>query len=152
MLAPMALAKPERAWYYACITTIASVLGGLFGYITGMFFFKLIHPYIIYVGYAQTFDQIVQWFQTYGFWVMFFAGFAFIPYKIFTIAAGAMGMALIPFTLGSIVGRGGRFFLVTLFMLLGGQRMETALSKNIDRIGWATIILLALGYLIWHIK
>ncbi len=150
MLAPMALSHPNRAWNYASLTTIASVLGGLFGYAIGMYFFKIVHPYIIYLGYEQHYQHIVQWFGLWGFWVMFFAGFAFIPYKLFTIAAGATAMPLLPFVLGSLVGRGGRFFLVTLMMVWGGERMQLMLEKYVERLGWAFLLLFALGYLAWH--
>jgi len=150
MLAPMTLAKPEKAWNYATWTTVASVLGGILGYFIGMLAFNLVHPYIVDFGYEPVYLQIQAWFQTWGFWVMFFAGFAFIPYKLFTIAAGAMHIALLPFILGSAIGRGGRFFLVTAVMLWGGPRMEKIVERYIERIGWVVVVLLALAYFFWH--
>lgn len=150
MLAPMALAKPERAWRYATYTTIASVLGGVFGYLIGALAFTLIHPYIIKFGYEANYEHIQQWFNVWGFWLMFFAGFAPIPYKLFTIAAGAMHIALLPFILGSAVGRGGRFFLVTWVMLWGGERMEKMVARYIERIGWIVVILLLFVYWFWY--
>jgi membrane protein YqaA with SNARE-associated domain len=150
MLMPMALAKPDRAWIYAAYTTIASVLGGVFGYFIGALAFKLIHPYIIQLGYEGSYEQIQRWFNVWGFWLMFFAGFAPIPYKLFTIAAGAMHIALLPFILGSAVGRGGRFFLVTGVMLWGGERMEQLVARYIERIGWIVVILLLFVYWFWY--
>lgn len=150
MLAPMSLAKPDRALYYAFITTLASVLGGIFGYIIGMFFLKLVYPYIIYFGYEHTYTEIMTWLDKWDFWVMFLAGFTFIPYKIFTIAAGATSMHWAPFILGSIIGRGGRFFLVALIIKWGGRQMENVLNQYVDRIAWITIALAGLGYLIWR--
>lgn len=150
MLAPMALAKPDQAWTYATLTTIASVLGGLLGYLIGAVAFNFVHPYIISFGYEQTYQHIETWFNLWGFWIIFIAGFAPIPYKLFTVAAGAMKIALLPFVLGSIVGRGGRFFLVTLVIKLGGVRMEQIVAKYIERISWVVIILLIAGYWYWH--
>ncbi len=150
MLAPMALAKPQQAWYYATLTTIASVLGGLFGYLIGAVAFKFIHPYIIHFGYEARYEQIQAWFTIWGFWLMLFAGFAPIPYKLFTVAAGALHIPLLPFVLGSIVGRGGRFFLVTGVMLWGGERMEKLVARYVEIIGWITVALLLFVYGFWY--
>lgn len=146
MLAPMALAKPQSAWMYAALTTLASVLGGLLGYAIGSMAFSFIHPYLIQFGYGETYDHIQAWFDTWGFWVMFVAGFAPIPYKLFTIAAGALHIPLLPFVLGSFVGRGGRFFLVTWAMLWGGERLEKILNRYVEYIAWFLIIILVIGY------
>lgn len=148
MLAPMALAKPEKAWYYAALTTITSVLGGLFGYFLGLCFFSLVYQLISHLGYEAAYHTVEGWFERWGFWIMFFAGFAFIPYKLFTIAAGATHMALLPFTLGSIVGRGGRFFLVAALIRFCGSRAEEHISKYIEHIAWFIIILAIVLYFI----
>ena len=93
----------------------------------------------------------VQWFKDYGFWAVFIAGFSPIPYKAFTIAAGALSMALTPFILASLIGRGARFFLVAGLMKWGGARMEAALGRYVDRLGWATVALIAVALLISQI-
>ena len=69
---------------------------------------------------------------------------------MFTIAAGALSMALLPFTIASLIGRGARFFLVAGLMAWGGARMEAALHRYVDRLGWATFALLALGLLAYR--
>ncbi len=148
MLAPMALARRERAWRYALITTIASVLGGLFGYLIGMFFFEAVEPLLHEAGYWERFVTARQWFEEWGFWVVFLAGFSPIPYKVFTISAGTVGMALLPFLVASLIGRGARFFLVAGLIWWGGEKMESALRNHIDRIGWATIALAVILYLV----
>ncbi|MDO9190070.1 MAG: hypothetical protein Q7U24_09375 [Sulfurimicrobium sp.] len=71
-------------------------------------------------------------------------------YKVFTIAAGALSMALLPFTLASLIGRGARFFLVAGLMAWGGARMEATLHRYIDRLGWATVALVAIGAAIYQ--
>lgn len=149
MLAPMTLARPERAWFYASLTTITSVLGGLLGYAIGLFAFHMAEPWIIELGYMHAYQTAASWFDEWGFWAIFVAGFTPIPYKIFTIAAGAANMLLLPFVIGSLVGRGMRFFLVAALMRWGGPRLEASLHQWIDRIGWITILILVTGYLIF---
>ncbi len=149
MLAPMSLATPARAWRYALITTLASVAGGLFGYAIGHFAFDALEPWLRDSKYWASYQTAVAWFGEYGFWAVFVAGFSPIPYKVFTLAAGALAMPLLPFALASIVGRGLRFYLVAGLMRWGGARMEAVLHRTIDRIGWATVALGAAG-IAWH--
>jgi membrane protein YqaA with SNARE-associated domain len=149
MLAPMSLAKPHKAWFYAFVTTVASVLGGLLGYLIGSFAFELIEPYIHSMGYWHKFELAQQWFADYGFWAILLAGFTPIPYKVFTIASGVAGMLLVPFVLGSLIGRGGRFFLVAGLMYWGGEALEQRLHKMVDVLGWLTVILVVVGYLLF---
>lgn len=145
MLAPMALARPEKAWLYAWITTLASVAGGVFGYFIGLLAFDAIEPWLQTSRYWGAYQTATQWFDEWGVVAVFIAGFSPIPYKVFTIAAGALSMALLPFTLASVVGRGARFFLVAGLMRWGGARMEEQLRQHIDRLGWATVALVAVG-------
>ncbi len=151
MLAPMSLSQPERARWFALLTTITSVLGGLFGYLIGYGFFALVHPYIVTLGYEMQFQQIMRWFQLWGFWVVLVAGFSPIPYKIFTISAGVFGIDLVPFAVASLLSRGARFFLVAEIMRYGGQKMEQRLHFYIDWIGWGTVLLLGLGLAIYYL-
>lgn len=142
MLAPMSLAKPNRAWFYATLTTATSVLGGILGYLLGMFAFEIIEPLIHQANYTANFEKAQAWFQEWGVWVVFLAGFSPIPYKIFTITAGVASMAFLPFVLASIIGRGARFFLVAGLMLWGGEAMQQTLRKHIDRIGWVMVAII----------
>lgn len=139
MLAPMSLAQPERAMRLAGLTLIFSVLGGLIGYLIGAFLFDLAQPLIVEWGYQDRFQTVMNWFGHWGFWAVLVAGFSPVPYKIFTIAAGALNMLLPGFVLASVVGRGGRFFLVAGLLILGGERMERTLRRNIDALGWITV-------------
>ncbi len=148
MLAPMVLAKPQRAWHYALITTVASVLGGVFGYLVGMFAFDLIQPWLHQFGYWDTYLTTVEWFSEWGFWVVILAGFSPIPYKVFTVAAGTVSMVFIPFLLASLIGRGGRFFLVAGLIWWGGERMERLLRSYIDWLGWLFVILAVVLYFV----
>lgn len=139
MLAPMSLARPKRALSFALFTTIASVLGGLFGYFIGYFMFETITPWLHDLGYWEKYLTAKQWFEQWGFWAVFLAGFSPIPYKVFTISAGVLAMALLPFVAASLIGRGARFFLVAMLLAFGGQRLENLLHVYINRIGWAVV-------------
>ncbi|MEE9423740.1 MAG: YqaA family protein [Methylococcales bacterium] len=143
MLAPMVLARPGKAVRYALITTVSSVIGGLFGFALGYFAMELIEPLLHQFGYFEKYLTARSWFKDWGVWVVFLAGFSPIPYKLFTISAGAMSMMLAPFVLASVVGRGARFFLVALLISKGGERFERLLRRNIDMIGWVLVALCA---------
>ncbi|MEJ2425871.1 MAG: VTT domain-containing protein, partial [Candidatus Thiodiazotropha sp.] len=150
MLAPMSMAEPARAWYYAALTTLASVLGGLLGYLIGVFAIDFVEPWLHSWGYWEVYQQTRDWFDHWGVWAIFLAGFSPIPYKIFTITAGVVAMALMPFLIASAIGRGARFFLVAALMAWGGPRMEQVLHRYIDRLGW--ILVGAFALLILYLK
>lgn len=150
MLAPMSMAQPAKAWRFALLTTLASVAGGLLGYLIGMFAFELIQPLVGAGGrYAEAFAQGQEWFHRWGVWAVFLAGFSPIPYKIFTITAGVLSMAVLPFLLASSVGRGARFFLVAALMAWGGEAMEQRLRRYVDTIGWVMLALIALVLILY---
>ena len=141
MLAPMALAQPKKALRLALLTTVASVLGGILGYLIGMYSYELIQPWIDRMGYQHKFDMVEQWFGEWGFVAIFIAGFSPIPYKVFTISAGLLSMSFLPFVVASVIGRGARFFLVASLMRWGGEPMEKAMHEYVDRIGWLLIVI-----------
>jgi membrane protein YqaA with SNARE-associated domain len=151
LLAPMTLAQPKRWWGFAALTTVASVLGGLLGYVFGYAAIEAVEPLLHRVGYWEHFQTAHAWFEHYGFWAILAAGFTPIPYKVFTIAAGAAHMGLLPFTLGSLVGRGARFMLVAGLVRWGGAPIEQHIRRYIDGIGWATLVALGIGYLAWRL-
>ena len=151
MLAPMALAKPEKAWWYATLTTLSSVVGALFGYLLGMFFFSFIHPFLTDLGYAAAYDQVNLWFKIWGFWILFLAGSVSpIPFKIFTIAAGTLHMSILTFVIASLIGRGARFYLVSGLMRWGGEHIDRTLRRCIDWMGWIVVIALIIAYCLYR--
>ena len=150
MLAPMSLARPSRAMQFAALTLLFSVLGGLVGYLIGAFLFDLAEPYIIEWGYQARFEKVITWFEHWGFWAVLVAGFSPVPYKIFTIAAGALNLALIPFVLASIIGRGARFFLLAWCLSRYGPAIEPRLVRYIEYIGWTVVVLLSLAIAIYY--
>ncbi|NOQ79798.1 MAG: DedA family protein [Gammaproteobacteria bacterium] len=152
MLAPMSLAQTDKAFRFALITTVASVAGGILGYAIGTWFFDLIQPLISNGGRWEHHYQLTkEWFSEWGFWAIFIAGFSPIPYKVFTITAGTIGMLFFPFVMASVIGRGARFFLVASLMKWGGKEMELKLKKYIDILGWLVIILGVIAYTIYKI-
>jgi membrane protein YqaA with SNARE-associated domain len=144
MLAPMSLAKPKRALYFATLTLIASLVGGVVGYLIGAYGFELVQPYILQWGYQTVFDRAVEWFKLWGFWAVLVAGFSPVPYKIFTISAGLLSLAFIPFMFASFIGRGARFYLVALLLAHFGPAIEKSLMRYIEYIGWAIVFLLCI--------
>jgi membrane protein YqaA with SNARE-associated domain len=149
MLAPMALAKPERAFKLALLTTLFSVFGGMLGYCIGFFMFDSISPWLQESHYWQHYLLAENWFKEWGFWAIFVAGFSPIPYKVFTIAAGALQMFFVPFVLASLIGRGGRFFLVAMLLAAGGEKLESKLRQYMDLMGWIVVALVVLGGLVY---
>lgn len=150
MLAPMALAQPARAFRFALWTTLASVAGGMFGYGIGYFLFDSIEPWLRTSNYWEAYQTANVWFEQWGFWAVFVAGFSPIPYKVFTIAAGTLNMVFVPFVLASAIGRGGRFFLVAMLLAAGGEKLEGKLRDYMDRLGWGLTVLVVVGGLIYH--
>jgi len=145
MLMPMALSQPKKALSFALLSTIASVLGGLLGYAIGYFAFDIISDWLQGTHYWEKYLLSKQWFEEWGVWAVFIAGFSPIPYKVFTIAAGALSMALLPFAIASFIGRGARFFIVAMLLAWGGARLESSLRVYMDRIGWAMVALVIIG-------
>ncbi|WP_116652688.1 YqaA family protein [Pelagibacterium sediminicola] len=138
MLIPMVVAKRAKAWLFASIATVASVLGGLFGYLIGAVLFEAVaRPIIEFYHYGEAFETLQVWFAQGGVLLVFIAGFTPIPYKVFTIASGVVGLNLPIFVIGSILSRGGRFFLVAGLLYLYGEPIRAFIEK---RLGLMTVI------------
>lgn len=146
MLAPMVLAQPRRAAWLAGLTTITSVLGGLAGFAIGAWAIDAVMPVLERFDYVDEFELASEWFVNWGFWAVLAAGFSPIPYKVFTISAGALAMNLPIFAVASIVGRGSRFYLVAILVAWGGPPVEARLKQYVDVIGWALVVLLVAAY------
>jgi len=122
------------------------VAGGLLGYLIGYFALDLVEPWLVSAGYWEGYMQVREWFQVWGFWAVLAAGFSPVPYKLFTVAAGALAMFLPAFALASVVGRGGRFFLVAGLIRWGGAPMEAQLRRNVEFLGWLLVGLLLIAW------
>jgi len=150
MLAPMVLAEKDKAWRLATITTIMSVAGGLFGYLIGAFFFEAYGTQILEYFHAQeTFESVKDSYVEHGVLIVLLAGFTPVPYKIFTIASGVIGIFLPLFLLLSLLSRGARFFIVAGLIRLGGDKLEDTIHQKIEYLGWGTLIVVIVGFSIY---
>lgn len=154
LLIAMDLAKPERALFYATICTIASALGGYVGYLIGKFGGRPAFNWIIGAfsknkekAHVQ-FEKIEKLYNEYGIMAVFLAAFTPIPYKVFTIASGILNMNPVQFLLASIVGRGMRFFIVSLVLMFFGE----SIKNNIELVIIATSIVIVAFFVILYKK
>ena len=138
LLAPMTLARPERGWYLAALTTLTSVLGGLLGYLIGALLYQAVaEPLLAFYGVQAEYRQVVDWFGAYGGWAVFLAGLTPVPYKVFTIGAGSLAMPLLPFVIASFAGRGLRFFALAGIIRLGGEKLYHRVERWSPALFWA---------------
>src|SRR5690606_23571007 len=131
MLAPMVLAKPDRAYFYATVCTVASVLGGLLGYAIGYFLEPVGMAILTTLGKADTFEASKVLFQKYGAWVIVIKGATPIPYKLITISAGVFQFNLALFVILSVLTRSARFFLVAFVLKRWGPPMLKIVERRL---------------------
>lgn len=141
-LIPMCVAKRDRAYRYAAVCTLASVLGGVAGYFIGYFLYDAVGaPIVEFYGLAEKFSSFKDKYEEWGAWIVFGAGLTPIPYKVFTIASGVAAMNLPVFIAASLVGRAARFFLVATLIRKYGAPVQAFIEK---RLGLVTIVFLVL--------
>jgi membrane protein YqaA with SNARE-associated domain len=132
LLAPMALARPERAWRFALICTIASVCGGALGYYIGYAVFnQLARPLIEFYGYGDKFAAFQAMYANWGVWVILIKGLTPIPYKIVTIASGAANFNFWVFMAASAATRGARFFIVATLLHFWGDAVKDFIERRL---------------------
>jgi membrane protein YqaA with SNARE-associated domain len=144
MLAPMVLAKPERAWLNAAICTAASVVGGMLGYAIGFFAAPLAGKLLTALGQAHALAGFQDLYAHVGLWVILLKGLTPIPFKLVTIASGLAHFNFGVFVAACIVTRGARFFLVTALLKAYGPPIQTFVEKRLTLVTTA-IALLAIG-------
>jgi membrane protein YqaA with SNARE-associated domain len=138
MLAPMVAARPNRAFVFATICTVASVLGGLLGYAIGMFLEPAAHALLAFMGHPEGQAEFEKWFAQWGLGVILLKGLTPIPYKLVTITAGLAHFDLFTFIWASVVTRGARFFLESLVLKFYGPAILAEVEK---RLTFYTILL-----------
>ena len=151
LLIPLCLGAIRKALFFATICSVASVIGGLAGYAIGHFSWDVLQDsfYQYVPGFTEEkFTKISLWYEEWGWPLVFLAGFSPIPYKIFTIASGVMGMAVLPFILASAVSRSARFFLVALLIAKFGEPMKEIIDKHFNKLALLFGLLLVGGVLI----
>ena len=138
VLIPMAVARREKAFVFALICTIASVAGGLLGYFIGAALFEPVaRPILEFYHYSERFEQFRLVFDEWGLLIVFIAGFTPFPYKVITISAGLMGLALPVFVIASLISRGGRFFIVAGLLYFFGPPIKAFIEA---RLGLMTVL------------
>ena len=151
LLIPLCLGKMKKAFKFAFICSIASVLGGVAGYAIGAFAWdELSGLFFQYIpGFTpEKFDQLKSWYEEWGWPLVFIAGFSPIPYKIFTVASGVLGMALWPFIIASAISRSARFFLVAFLLAKFGEPMKEKIDKHFNLLALLFGVLLIGGIVV----
>jgi membrane protein YqaA with SNARE-associated domain len=147
MIVPMVLARPERAWRIAAVCTVASVIGGFFGYAIGYFLFETIGQRIVnFYGLQSAFLKFDQEFQQWGLWIILIKGLTPIPYKIVTIASGVAHFDLLVFALASLATRGARFFLVAALLKAFGPPLRTFIERYLTLVTTGLLLLVVAGF------
>ena len=143
----MAVARPDRAFRYALICTVASVIGGMLGYFIGYALFDVAaRPLLHFYHYDDAFAAFQARFQQYGVYIILIKGLTPIPYKIITIAAGAARLDLLTFVGASILTRGLRFFLIALLLRLFGEKVRGFIENRLGVVLLITAVFIVLGF------
>ncbi|EHM01369.1 DedA family protein [Acetobacteraceae bacterium AT-5844] len=148
MLVPMCLARPDRAWRYATICTVASVLGGLLGYAIGYYLFEAVaQPILAAYGHAEALQSFREWFARWGAAVILIKGLTPIPFKIVTIGAGAAAFDPFLFLATAAITRGARFFLLAALLLRYGAPIREFIEKRLTLITTVAAVAIIGGFL-----
>jgi membrane protein YqaA with SNARE-associated domain len=150
MLAPMVLARPDRAWRYATICTLASVLGGILGYFIGFFLRDFGLWLMELTGHAGGLAEFKCWYDKYGVWVILAKGLTPIPYKLVTIASGIAAFSFPMFIFASVVTRGARFFLVAYVVKKFGPALLPVIERRLALFAGGLFVLLVIGLAASH--
>jgi membrane protein YqaA with SNARE-associated domain len=150
MLAPMVLAKPEKAWRYAALCTVASVLGGMLGYGIGFFFHDGAQRLLALLGKPHALADAECWFRHYGSWVIIAKGFTPIPFKLVTITSGLLKFSFPIFVGAATLTRAARFFLVAGVVKKFGPAMLPVIEKRLALFAGIVIALLVIGLAASH--
>jgi membrane protein YqaA with SNARE-associated domain len=142
MLAPMVLARPQRAFVYAGICTAASVLGGMLGYAIGVFLAPVGHQILALFGHPQGPAEFHEWFSRWGVWIILVKGLTPIPYKLVTITAGLARFDLFTFAWASVLTRGARFFLSAALLKYAGPAIRAEVERRLGLYSFLLVLLL----------
>jgi membrane protein YqaA with SNARE-associated domain len=148
MLIPMVLAERDKAWKFALIATVASVLGGIAGYAIGYGLFDAIgKPVLEMYGAMAKFDSFRDRYNEFGAWIVFFAGVTPFPYKVITIASGVTELNFTVFLLASIISRGLVFFVICGLLYFFGQPIRAFIEKRLGLMFTIFLVLLFGGFI-----
>lgn len=149
LLIALAVSLPTKAFRYALICSIGSVLGGMLGYLIGLEFYDLIGRKIItFYNLQEQYEAVRILYERNAFSAIAIAGFTPIPYKVFTIAAGAFRVSFETLVVASVVSRPARFFLVAGLFFFFGARIKSFIDKYFEALTVAFVVLLVLGFVV----
>lgn len=149
MLIPMVLANRAQAWRIALICSVFSVLGGLFGYLIGVFFLEFVGEAIIgFYGYEDKFQRFTAAYEEWGVWIVAFFGLTPFPYKVITIASGAANLNLMVFITASVLSRSARFFFVAWLLKKYGEPIRVFIEKYLGLLTFVFFVLLFGSFLL----
>ena len=149
LLIAMVVAVPMKAFRYAAVCSVASVFGGMFGYLLGWQFMELVGTPIVEFYHLQAqWDKIGGWYEKYNAWAVGAAGFTPLPYKVFTLAAGAFQINFPVFVLASLVSRSARFFIVAGLLWKYGAPIKVFIEKYFNILSIVFIVLLFAGFVL----
>lgn len=151
LLIPLAFGRPRKSFFYAGICTLASVFGGAVGYLIGFAAWSVVGEFFFrFLISESAFQRVAELYSHHTFWAVCIAGFTPIPYKVFTLAAGVFQIPFLPFLLASLVGRGGRFFLVAATIFFFGERVRGFIEKRFELFTALFVLLLVGGFLVFR--
>jgi membrane protein YqaA with SNARE-associated domain len=149
LLIALCLGAPARALYFAAVCSVASVIGGIGGYLIGWLIWEHVHSFFLtYVFSQHVFDRVALLYQHNAFWAVFSAGFTPIPYKVFTVAGGVFQIDFVQFLIASALSRSARFFLVAGLIRLFGAPIVSFIDRYFNLLSIAFTILLIGGFLV----
>ncbi|MSQ85776.1 MAG: DedA family protein [Alphaproteobacteria bacterium] len=146
MVIPMVLARRDRAFTIATVCTVASVIGGMFGYAIGYFLYDTLGQWLIGAyGLQKGAQEFQTWYTEWGTAVILIKGLTPIPYKLVTIASGAAHFNFLAFILASVVTRGVRFFAIAALLRVYGEPVQAFIEKRLDLVSWSFLALVIGG-------
>jgi membrane protein YqaA with SNARE-associated domain len=147
MLIPMVLANRKKAWAFATVATVTSVLGGIAGYFIGASLESLGAAILGFYGHGEAMAEFQKMFAQWGLWIILIKGLTPIPYKFVTIAAGMAGFDLKVFILASIVTRGGRFFIIAALLYFFGEPVRHFVERRLTMVTTLFVVVLVGGFI-----
>jgi len=147
LLIPMVLSERAKAWWYAFVCTVASVLGAMLGYAIGAFLYDAVaQPILDFYGYGEKFDAFAARYNEWGAWAVLIAGLTPFPFKVITIASGATKLSFAVFIIASIVARGIRFFAVASLIYYFGPPVREFIEKRLGLVFTVSLAVLIGGF------
>lgn len=147
LLIPMAVAQPRRAWFYAGLATVMSVLGGILGYAIGALLYDTVGQWLVSAyGYASKMETLREAYARWGWLVILIKGMTPIPYKLVTIVSGLLGYSFPLFVLLSVLTRGARFYIVAGLLNRFGEPIKVLLERHFLAFLIVLFALVVLGF------